>query len=209
MEVRNPLHDPAVYPPRKEAASNWPLPSVRIHKLWYRILEKLIVAQQVEIFTAFYGTRIFVTMFATARGWSLSQARWIQFIPYHHIFLMSILISSHLRVGLPILCHSEIYTKTLYAFLFSSMRANAHFTLFSLLSLFWKNRVGLWDHVAVCVCVCVSRPIVAWQRLAKNPPIVARQRLGRNVTAVMNTHATIEELLDASFSMWPVSYQGK
>jgi hypothetical protein len=40
------------------------------------------------------------------------------------------------------------------------------------------------------------------------PPIVARQRLGRNVTAVMNTHATIEELLDASFSAWPVSYQG-
>jgi hypothetical protein len=41
------------------------------------------------------------------------------------------------------------------------------------------------------------------------PPIVARQRLGRNVTAVTNTHATIEELLDASFSMWPVSCQGK
>jgi hypothetical protein len=32
-------------------------------------------------------------------------------------------------------------------------------------------------------------------------PIVARQRLGRNVTAAMNTHA--------SFSVWPVSYQGK
>jgi hypothetical protein len=47
----------------------------------------------------------------------------------------------------------------------------------------------------LCVCVCV-------------PPIVARQRLGRNVTAVTNTHATIDELLDASFSMWPVSYQG-
>jgi hypothetical protein len=43
----------------------------------------------------------------------------------------------------------------------------------------------------------------------KNPLIVARQRLGRNVTAVTNAHATIEELLDASFSMWPVSYQGK
>jgi hypothetical protein len=28
--------------------------------------------------------------------------------------------------------------------------------LFSLLSLFWKNKVGLWDHFAVCVCVCVS-----------------------------------------------------
>jgi hypothetical protein len=51
--------------------------------------------------------------------------------------------------------------------------------------------------------------IVARQRLGKNPTIVARQRLGRNVTAVTNTHATIEELLYASFSMWPVSYQGK
>jgi hypothetical protein len=50
--------------------------------------------------------------------------------------------------------------------------------------------------LSLCVCVCVS-------------PIAARQRLGRNVTAVMNTHATIEELLDASFSVWPVSYQGK
>jgi hypothetical protein len=51
--------------------------------------------------------------------------------------------------------------------------------------------------------------IVVRQRLGKNPPIVARQRLGKNVTAATNTHATIEELLDASFSMWPVSYQGK
>jgi hypothetical protein len=48
--------------------------------------------------------------------------------------------------------------------------------------------------------------IVARQRLGKNPSIVARQRLGRNVTAVTNTHATIEECLDSSFSLWPVSY---
>jgi hypothetical protein len=52
----------------------------------------------------------------------------------------------------------------------------------------------------VCVCVC-TRICVS--------PIVARQRLGRNVTAVTNTHATIEELLDASFSMWPLSHQVK
>jgi hypothetical protein len=51
--------------------------------------------------------------------------------------------------------------------------------------------------------------VVARQRLGKNPPIVARQRLGRNLTSVTNTHTTIEELLEASFSMWPVSYQGK
>jgi hypothetical protein len=84
----------------------------------------------------------------------------------------------------------------------------------------------------VCVCICVFPLIVARQRLDKNPLIVARQRLdknplivarqrlgknppivkqrvGRNVTAVTNTHASIEELLDASFSMWPVSHPGK
>jgi hypothetical protein len=59
------------------------------------------------------------------------------------------------------------------------------------------------------VCLYVYPPIVVRQRLGKNPPNLVRQRLGRNVTAVTNIHATIEELLDASFSMWPVSYQGK
>jgi hypothetical protein len=70
------------------------------------------------------------------------------------------------------------------------------------------------------LCVCMP-PTVAWQwlsksllivakqRLGKNSPIVARQRLGRNVTTIKNTHATIEELLGASFSTWRVSYQGK
>jgi hypothetical protein len=52
-----------------------------------------------------------------------------------------------------------------------------------------------------------NQPESRW--LGKNAAIVARQRLGRNVTAVTNTYATIEEFLDASFSMWPVSYQGK
>jgi hypothetical protein len=37
--------------------------------------------------------------------------------------------------------------------------------------------------------------IVAKQQLGKNPLVVVRQRLGRNVTAVTNTHATIEELV--------------
>jgi hypothetical protein len=76
--------------------------------------------------------------------------------------------------------------------------------------------------VCVCVCVCLcNHPIVARQWLGKNPLIIARQRLskiplivarlrlGINVTAVTNTHATIEELLDALFSMWSASYQGK
>jgi hypothetical protein len=41
------------------------------------------------------------------------------------------------------------------------------------------------------------------------PPSIARQRIGKNVTVATNTHATIEELLDASFSMRSVSYQRK
>jgi starvation-inducible outer membrane lipoprotein len=41
------------------------------------------------------------------------------------------------------------------------------------------------------------------------PPVVARQRLGKIVTATTNTQKTIEELLDASFSMQSMSYQMK
>jgi hypothetical protein len=40
------------------------------------------------------------------------------------------------------------------------------------------------------------------------PRIVATQLLVKNVTATMNTHATIKEFLDV-FSVRPVSYQGK
>jgi hypothetical protein len=41
------------------------------------------------------------------------------------------------------------------------------------------------------------------------PSLVARQRLGKNVTATTNTHATMEELFDTSFSVRSISYQGK
>jgi hypothetical protein len=51
--------------------------------------------------------------------------------------------------------------------------------------------------------------IVSWQRLDKNPLIVASQRLGRNVAAGTNARGTIKKMLDASVSMWPVSYEGK
>jgi hypothetical protein len=51
------------------------------------------------------------------------------------------------------------------------------------------------SHQSVCLYVC--------------PSIVARQRLGKSVTAAMNTHETIAELLDASFSMRSVWYQRK
>jgi hypothetical protein len=50
-------------------------------------------------------------------------------------------------------------------------------------------------HQSVCLCVY--------------SPIVARQSISKKVTEATNTHPAIEELLDASFSMRSVSYQGK
>jgi hypothetical protein len=45
------------------------------------------------------------------------------------------------------------------------------------------------------VCLCIPLPIVA------------RQQHSINVTAAKNTYATIEELVDASFSMQSVSFK--
>jgi hypothetical protein len=58
-------------------------------------------------------------------------------------------------------------------------------TVFSLLALYWKGRIGLWDYVAVCVCVSVYPPIVARQRLGKISLIVARQRLCKNPLSLL------------------------
>jgi hypothetical protein len=41
------------------------------------------------------------------------------------------------------------------------------------------------------------------------PAIVARQRHGKRYAAATNTHATMEELLDSSFSMRSLPYQKK
>jgi hypothetical protein len=50
---------------------------------WGRVLpEKLTVTQLLRNFPAFYGIRRFITVFTTARHWSLPWARWIQSTPY-------------------------------------------------------------------------------------------------------------------------------
>jgi hypothetical protein len=49
-----------------------------------------------------------------------------------------------------------------------------------------------------CVCVCMCTPL-----------IVAKQQMGKHVPAATNTHATVEELLDPSFSLRSVSYEKK
>jgi hypothetical protein len=68
-----------------------------------------------------------------------------------------------------------------------------------------RQRLGKNPPVVVSQRLTENPLIVPRQRFSKKFPVVPRQRLGRNVTAVKNTHATIEELLDASFSMCPVS----
>jgi hypothetical protein len=67
---------------------------------------------------AFYGTRTFITVFTTARHWTLSWARWIQSTPsYFPTILYNII--SRLRLGLP---SGGFPTKTVYTFRISSLR---------------------------------------------------------------------------------------
>jgi hypothetical protein len=93
---------------------------------WSRILlEKLTGLQLVKKFPASYGTRRFITAFTSARHLSLSWASSIQSIPPHHTSWRSnLILSSHLRLGLPSgLFPSGFPTKTLNTPLPSPIRA--------------------------------------------------------------------------------------
>jgi hypothetical protein len=95
------------------------------HSWSWALLEKLPIVQPLKKFSAFYGTRRFITMSTRALHWSLSWARTIQSTPYHPIALRSILIlSTHLRLGLPSgLLPFGSPTNILYAFPLSPIRA--------------------------------------------------------------------------------------
>ena len=84
------------------------------------LFEKLTGSQLVKKFTAFYGTRRFITAFTSGRHLSLSWA-----IPPHPTTCRFILILSfHLRLGLPnSLFPTGFPTKTLYTPLLSPIRA--------------------------------------------------------------------------------------
>ena len=91
---------------------------------WSRVLlEKLASLQLVKKFTAFYGTRRFLTALTSARHLSLSWASPIQSSYPNTTSWRSILIlSSHLRLGLPSgLFPSGFPTSTLYTPLPSPM----------------------------------------------------------------------------------------
>jgi hypothetical protein len=65
------------------------------------LLEKPPIVQLLKNFLAFYGTRRFFTVLTRALHWSLSWARSIRSIPSHPIPLRTILIFTHLLLGLP------------------------------------------------------------------------------------------------------------
>ena len=101
---------------------------------WCRVpLEKLTGLQLVKKFPAFHRTRRFITALTSVRHLSISWASPIQSIYPHPTSWRSILLlSTHLRLGLPIgLLPSGFPTKTLYTPLSSPIRATcpAHLIL--------------------------------------------------------------------------------
>jgi len=83
---------------------------------WCRVLlEKLTGFQLVKKFPAFHGTRRFITALTSVRHLSVSWDRPIQSTYSHPTSWRSILICTHLRLGLPSgLFPSGFPTKTLY-----------------------------------------------------------------------------------------------
>ena len=94
---------------------------------WCRVLlEKLTGSQLVKKYPALYGTRRFITALTSAHHLSLSWASSIESMPPNFTCWVSILILSHLRLGLPsYLFPSGFPTKTVYTPLLSPLMLHA------------------------------------------------------------------------------------
>jgi hypothetical protein len=108
-----------------------------------------------------YETRRFITVLTKARHWTLSWASWIQFAPSIPISLM---LSSHLRLGLPSgLLPSGLPTKTQQTPPPSPMRATWSCALNSLLQIIPALRMWVLPNSAssqLCICnKCTSRSV--------------------------------------------------
>jgi len=112
---------------------------------WCRVLlEKLTGLQLVKKFPAFHGTRRFITALKSVRHLSLSWARPIQSIYPHPTSWRSVLIVTHLRLGLPSgLFPSGFPTKTLYPPLSSHICATclAHLIFLDFISTLLGNQI--------------------------------------------------------------------
>ena len=86
-----------------------------------KLLEKFVVLKLVKKFPTYYGTRRLITMVKTANHLPLFSTTLIQTMSSHLVSLISILLlASHLYLGLPSLLF-RLPSKTLYAFILSSM----------------------------------------------------------------------------------------
>ena len=106
---------------------------IYIYTSWYRVLlEKLTGLQLVKKFPAFHRTRRFITALTSVRHLSLSWASPIQSIYPHPTSWRSILIlSTHLRLGLPSVSFPPVSPPRPYTPLSSPIRATcpAHLIL--------------------------------------------------------------------------------
>jgi hypothetical protein len=120
------------------------------------------------------------------------RRKWSPFLAYFPYFeKIKVSLWDHHAVCVSVICVSVYLPHQLL---------NVSTNLYETWSVYHDN----WAHLngvlhksfpSVCVCMC--------------PTIVARQGLSKSVTAAMNTHATIEKLLEVSFSVRSVSYQTK
>jgi hypothetical protein len=74
------------------------------------------------------------------------------------------------------------------------------------LSIFMKLGMYIMEPEPISTA-CLVNPPYQCVCLYVYPFIVGRQRIGNNFTEATKTHATTEELLDKSCSIWSVSYQ--
>jgi len=126
------------------------------------LLQKLTGLQLVKKFPAFHGTRRFITALTSLRHPYLSWASQIQSIYPHPTSWRSILISTHLHLGLPSgLFPPGFPTKTLYDPLSSPIRATypAHLILILSPVQYWVRST---DHLAPIVIFFALGQIIAW-----------------------------------------------
>jgi len=117
---------------------------------WCRVLlEKLTGLQLIKKFTAFHGTRRFITALTNVRHLSLSWASPIQSkYPQPTSWRSILILSTHLRLGLPSgLLPSGFPTKTLYTPLSSSIRATCPAHL-----IYYKDYENKFASAFMCNC---------------------------------------------------------
>ena len=124
---------------------------------WCRVLlEKLTGLQLVNKFSAFHGTRRSITASTSVRHLSLSWASPIQSIYPHPTSWRSILIlSTHLRLGLPPVSPARPYTPPLLAHT-SHMPSPSHCSRF-----YHPHNIGWALYLQYFMCyVCISETLL-------------------------------------------------